>query len=261
MPASQNGSDPHVGGADDQASASPARKAWWQTSQEYDRGLRAFGRADLWLALAVVALSFVALYLKGLHDAGRDYLGEAAQLRVGFAEVTIWLVLLGVVVALRRQEAQSFGFSRTRLGRSFTAGLIGAAIMVAATATLGLLLNGSLQQPEPYWFTWGIPYYLVVIGFQEELLWRGFVTPRLEAQFGRRWIGVLLAGVLFGLMHVPYQYAISGMSLGQFLAAGWVQLLIPVGWHFVLWWLYARWNSLAAPTLVHWAMNWSALLL
>lgn len=234
---------------------------WLQLSDEYRSETRRFGRPDLWLALAMVTLSLVVLYLKGTYDAGREYPGEAAQLRRGFAEVAIWLLLLGVIVALRGQSARSLGFSRSHLGRSLRAGVIGAAVVVVATALLGLLLNGAIQQPETYWLTWGVPYYLVVIGFQEELLWRGFVTPRLEAQFARRWIGVVLAGVLFGLMHVPYQYAISGLSLGEFLSTGWIQLLIPMGWHFVLWWLYAKWNSLAAPTLVHWAMNWSSLLL
>lgn len=239
----------------------PGARRWWRPSEDYERQLRRYSRVDMWLALGAVAVSLLTLYLKGLHDAGRSFPGPSAQLAAGFAEAAIWLLLLGTVVALRRQGVPSLGFARKQLVRSLLAGAVLAVLVIAGTAALGLLLDGQLKSPQAYWFTWGVPYYLVVIGFQEELLWRGFVTPRLAAQFTRRWIGVLLAAVLFGLMHLPYQFAISGLAFGDFMAARWLQLIIPMAWHFLFWWLYARWNSLAAPTLVHWAMNWSGLML
>lgn len=55
---------------------------------------------------------------------------------------------------------------------------------------------------SPSIITFGVPYYLVVIRFCEELLWRGFVTTRLAAAFRHPWMGVVLAGALFGLSHL-----------------------------------------------------------
>ena len=183
------------------------------------------------------------------------------QLAVGFAETAVWIAIIWWLAARRGQRPSSFGFSTSRLGRSLIAGAVVAAIFIAGTAALGLVMNGRLETPQPAWFYWGIPYYLIIIGFTEELIWRGFVTPRLAAQFSHRWIGVTLAGLLFGLSHLPFRYALDPLPLPEFLAANWWAVVIPMAWHFVLWWLYQRWNSLAAPTLMHLAMNWSNLLL
>ena len=48
---------------------------------------------------------------------------------------------------------------------------------------------------------------------------------------------------------------------GEFLLDAAIILPITFGWHLVLAWLFRKWNSLAAPTLVHFAINSGSFLM
>ena len=103
----------------------------------------------------------------------------------------------------------------------------------------------------------------------EEIGWRGFLYPQLEAGFGRR-KGWLLGGFIWGAWHWPliwligYEYGaaagnpagyagfpISGMLLFGIFAAG---LGILHGW------LYEKSGTIWVPSLLHGAINGAAAL-
>ena len=103
----------------------------------------------------------------------------------------------------------------------------------------------------------------------EEIGWRGFLYPQLEAGFGRR-KGWLLGGFIWGAWHWPliwligYEYGaaagnpagyagfpLSGMLLFAVFAAG---LGILHGW------LYEQSGSIWVPSLLHGAFNGAAAL-
>ena len=103
----------------------------------------------------------------------------------------------------------------------------------------------------------------------EEIGWRGFLYPQLEAGFGRR-KGWLLGGFIWGAWHWPliwligYEYGaaagnpagyagfpISGMLLFAVFAAG---LGILHGW------LYEKSGTIWVPSLLHGAINGAAAL-
>lgn len=223
---------------------------------EYRRDVARFTRVDGVLALLLVAVSMTTLWFTGIHARTGPDPELWTSLWWGIAEALVWAGVIVVIALARRQGLGSVGYSRTHLRRSLLAGLAVAGLLVAVTAVVGAA-TGSPPHWRPLLFTYGAPYYLIVIGFAEEALWRGFVTPRVAAQFERHWVGVALAGVLFGLMHAPFTMALNDIGVTAFLAEYWWRLVVPFAWHFVLWFLYARFNSLAAPTLVHFAMNWS----
>lgn len=45
-------------------------------------------------------------------------------------------------------------------------------------------------------------FYILAVGFFEEILFRGFIWPRLTSFFGSN-IGTILTGILFGVTHAP----------------------------------------------------------
>jgi membrane protease YdiL (CAAX protease family) len=47
-------------------------------------------------------------------------------------------------------------------------------------------------------------YTAVTAGVTEELLFRGYLLPRLELLFGRRWLAIIISSLLFGLGHYRY---------------------------------------------------------
>nr|NLD40406.1 CPBP family intramembrane metalloprotease [Actinomycetales bacterium] len=234
--------------------AAAERRAWWRLSAEYEAQLPRFGRTDALLALAVAALFTLLVVLSGLwYNSRAEFPSIEARTRLGLAQLTVLLVVLGVLAALRKQDARTFGFSRTHLGRSLLVGAVLAALFLGAARAIAVA-DGTAPELTGGILPNLVTYYLA-IGFTEELVWRGWVTPRLEGAFRRRWVGVVVAGALFGLMHLPFTYLMDPLPLGKFLATYWWRAAIPFGWHFVFWYLYGRFSSLAAPTLFHLALN------
>jgi membrane protease YdiL (CAAX protease family) len=79
----------------------------------------------------------------------------------------------------------------------------------------------------------------VVVGYQEELLSRGYHLQNIRDGMGTGW-GVLLSSVIFALMHLGnpnvtwYSMLLGLIAAGYFLAYGWVrtrQLWLPIGVH------------------------------
>lgn len=234
--------------------------SWWSPCEEYRANVARFTRTDALLAFALVVLSYAALFFEGLRSLTQPPSDEPSQIAQGLVDLAVWTVLLVGVVVIRKQGAWGLGLGRVQLWASLRAGVVVAGIVIAVAFFIGLVRRLALPDVRAEWFTWGIPYYLLVIGLNEELLWRGFVTPRLSSLWRRRWVGVAVSGVLFGLSHIPFHWMNSGLGLGEFLTSSYWMVLIPMLWHLPLWWLYSRWNSLLAPTLLHFAMNWSSLL-
>ena len=113
------------------------------------------------------------------------------------------------------------------------------------------------------------PLINMFVALGEEIGWRGFLYPQLEAGFGRR-KGWLLGGFIWGAWHWPliwligYEYGaaagnpagyagfpISGMLLFGMFAAG---LGILHGW------LYEKSGTIWVPSLLHGAINGAAAL-
>ena len=101
----------------------------------------------------------------------------------------------------------------------------------------------------------GFVFYLFFLGLGEELLFRGYIQSRLNAAWGKQfkffgvkwgW-GVVIASVLFGLMHV--------LNLASLIRGDW-QLAWPWGlWTFfgglTLGLVREKTGSIVAPTILH----------
>lgn len=211
-------------------------------------------RRDLWVPLALVAADYVNTYVvhRGFATQPDDH-GDRYQLIRGFLELGVVLAVIALTLAVRRQSWRTVGFGTAHLRRSLLVGAVPAALLLAG----GWLLGAAQGMPANSWrvLTFGVPFYLVVVAFTEEVFWRGFLTTRLATAFPGG-TGVLLAGVLFGFLHLVGSFGESGFGWWV-VAANWWRVVIPFALHLLSWWLYRRYDSLAAPTLVHMAINLS----
>ena len=101
----------------------------------------------------------------------------------------------------------------------------------------------------------------------EEIGWRGFLYPQLEARFGRT-KGWLLGGVIWGAWHWPliwligYEYgAASGNPIGYagFPVTGMMVFCVSTAGLGILHaWLYEKSGSIWIPSLLHGAINAAA---
>ncbi len=187
-------------------------------------------------------------YLKPLDN---PYL---QQLLSGLA--TLVAITLSVYLARRwfdRRKFSSLGLRWDRqAGRDFTFGLLAAGVMLGLVFVLALAfgwlqVEGFAWQTAPPFQTWyGLLVMLLVfvaVGWQEELLSRGYWLQNLTAGLNLFW-GVLISSLLFAVSHLANPnfswLAVGGLLLaGLFLAFAylrtgqlWLSIGLHVGWNF-----------------------------
>ncbi|MCH9667676.1 MAG: CPBP family intramembrane metalloprotease [Actinomycetia bacterium] len=156
--------------------------------------------------------------------------------------------VFGAVVSLLARA--SLGLRPPRLwdGLRWGAGVAAPMVVAVAAATLippvrAGMAERTLPAPAGRWLLLGIPIGTV---WMEEAAHRaalGTVGERAFGVFG----GQLVSAAVFGLSHVPDARATGSSVPGTVLVTG------AAGWMFG--WLYAKSGSLAAPMLVHLAVN------
>lgn len=87
---------------------------------------------------------------------------------------------------------------------------------------------------------------MLIVGFQEELIFRGLLLPYLRRLTGAWWIAILLSSTLFGVLH----FAQGGLAMVQITGLGMV---------FAIFFVASR--SLLAVALAHFAFNVLQVLL
>ncbi|MCL4411383.1 lysostaphin resistance A-like protein [Candidatus Marsarchaeota archaeon] len=172
-------------------------------------------RYIFYLSLAVcILLGFIvfgALYAAGLVNLATAEAGSSMALSLFFLLVVFsYLLWRGRTL---RQIISSLGLSRSALtARNIGIGVaLFAAILVVelAIGAFSVVTGISLPTNTAQIFS-GLPAYflafaLIVAPLDEEILFRGFMVPR---------IGIVLSALLFGLLHL-----LSYLSISEFIAA------------------------------------------
>jgi membrane protease YdiL (CAAX protease family) len=205
-----------------------------------------------WMDIAVV-LVVVVLSVALLGWVGRlvlDLLGELDERVVQAALIPVQGLLFGGIVAavlrFRGQSAKSVALTASRLGVNIALGL---AAVAAGFVTFYLCLCALLVIEPLMWEVMGDnadritlmlprmhPVFLValmgVVGFYEELVFRGFLLTRLRRASGSWVIAVAVSSVLFAVPHAVEQQPAAvlplfGLAVVFSLFTIWRKSLIP----------------------------------
>lgn len=122
--------------------------------------------------------------------------------------------------------------------------------LLYALQTLGLSTGENRAmlpgRDDPTYFLYMVAVSILVVGPAEELLFRGVVQGLLRRAFAA-WPAIVLAGVIFGLIHFP---SVQGSSV-EALLYGVVATLLGC----LLGYLYERSGNLTVPALAHGLYN------
>lgn len=99
---------------------------------------------------------------------------------------------------------------------------------------------------NPIYFLMMVPISLLFVGPAEELLFRGAVQGRLRQSWGR-WPSIIVATVLFGLVHIPAITGGFGAKLSYALVAGVLGVLLG--------YLYDYTRNIVVPAVTHGSYN------
>jgi membrane protease YdiL (CAAX protease family) len=156
----------------------------------------------------------------------------------------------GITLHLLRREGLTFKSIGLTLRRRHVAQggfgvLMGAAVVGTVALVLTLTLSGRWNVGAAPWGFVGLSMLAYLLGSMlEELMFRGYLLPRLITWWGRGWaLGVL--ALAFGLLHLP---GLAGME-----AVKMVGTTAACGFFYSA--LVLRTGSLWSAIGAHWAMN------
>jgi uncharacterized protein len=181
--------------------------------------------------------------------------------------ITDVLSLAFLVWAVRREGVSLrslFGFERTRIIKDVLLGLgvfvILLITMYASNLILMLVMMGpeAFQAPDmsqitraslpPLWyFLWGLIVLPISVGIVEEMVYRGYAQPRLEALIGNRWLALLVMAVGFGFQHIAFAFTDPQAALMRFIGT------FVAGIVFGL--LYMKMRRLLPLIIGHWLVD------
>lgn len=99
-------------------------------------------------------------------------------------------------------------------------------------------------------FKHNLPFLLftaLTAGVVEELIFRGYIQPRLELFFNNSWAAIMVSAILFGLLHITYG-TISNVVIPLFIG-------------LVFAWYYQKYKNIKVLIVCHFLIDTISLLL
>jgi membrane protease YdiL (CAAX protease family) len=187
-----------------------------------------FPRRELTYASSLFALIYVFAfqYFKNpffsfFKDFSAGFWGGEVAQRALLA--LICLVPFIIALIARGQPILSIGWHPSNLRAALSVGMLLAVLVIFLRGKFMTMIGGISREQAA-----ALGIYLVLV-VAEETIFRGYIQPRLQAQFGQRW-GWLVTAILFMLWQLPGRIWITPFtSLWIILVTGLIQGLL-LGW-------------------------------
>ncbi len=171
-----------------------------------------------------------------------------------YIPISLITILPAIVIAfLRRQGLASIGIKKNNMLKSILLGILFAIPLILPTIFIGISKGYDFANIED--IIWEFLYYLLCIGFVEELVFRGFIQTRIRGLIKNKKLSVVIVGLMFGFLHIPFQMLKANMSILQFIQQDIVHLITTVILHIYFVYIYERDDNIIAPTITHTLIN------
>ncbi len=192
----------------------------------------------------VISLVYLLIIKKYFINATGD---EKTFLQVGIYVVEIFLVI--AVVIFRREGISSIGIRRGSIFKSIIIGiLLGVVYFILINKTCKVNKVVDVISPESL----GVFINLFIVGFTEEVIFRGYLQARLISWIGIK-KGYFLTAIVFSFCHLPNRMIIGGMSLyGALLSC---IALIPTSLTFG--YIIMKTKSVITGSIFHTFVDWT----
>ena len=174
----------------------------------------------------------------------------AADVLWGVLMQAVFLLLMILAMKRTGQSLGSIGVTGVDKWRNLALGLVLSAIYVAATGLLGGGTFAGFSISLVYVFI-----VMVIVGFIQEIVWRGYVQTRLTARVGTV-KGLVVTALLFGLWHFPtryFQYGVASEALADIFVG-----LLPIS--LLLGYVMLRSRNIIPASILHLFVNVSSFL-
>ncbi|BCK00660.1 CPBP family intramembrane glutamic endopeptidase [Anaerocolumna chitinilytica] len=219
----------------------------FRTDIEYKENTASYTKADGILALLYYLIFLIVYYCMGkIYLANHLYLGIACN--IGLA------VLCVIFVLLRKQKINSLAISLRKAKQAVILGSILGICMVLFNNVIPAVMSGChFNQVNKVLY--GIFYYFVIIAFAEEIAFRGYIQTRIYGLIKKDSVAVIVVGIMFSFMHIPFQMALAGSNALAFIGGNVVWLILLFFWHILFNFLHRKYNNILTNTIFHGFMD------
>lgn len=210
-----------------------------------------YNKKDAIWAFGVYILVMISYYIMGvLYSDKNVYLGY--QINVALAVICV------IIVLIRKQKLKSIGFDKIEIKKSFVFGIV-LALFIFLVDFIPGYLAGYEMLPLAKLFS-NFLYYFFIIALVEEIVFRGFIQTRIYGIIKNPILSILVTAFLFMTMHIPFQMGAAHVGVITYISTYFISLFITFLWHIVFNFMYAKYNSIAAPTIFHAVLDWANYL-
>lgn len=169
----------------------------------------------------------------------------------------LFLLVCIVLVKGKKQGISSLGLTKEHIWSSCRTGLVCSAVIILINGIIpGVLLGKAFQSAEVLVIR--LAYYMMIIALPEEIIFRGYIMTRCKAAMDSKKWAIILSGLLFALIHVPYQLVVSGTDIVTFLLNGnGFTIFMTFLWHLVFCLLFEWTQAIYGAVLFHGFMDFS----
>lgn len=203
----------------------------------------------LLVTIISMILSFIVEIMPLSHDVKNVIAMYAGQI---VFVIAVWIALKWI----DQKRFKDIGLGSFRF-RDFSWGLLLGAVLMTLIFFILLVsgevtLQNALSEPNVSHFIWSGLLLFIIVGFAEELVFRGYFMTAL-GQMDRKWLTVLISALIFGLVHgsnpnvsllgVTNVFIVGILFAVMFIKTG--SLWMPIGFHVT--WNYFQGNVFGFP--------------
>ncbi|WP_375104681.1 lysostaphin resistance A-like protein [Paenibacillus sp. RS8] len=182
----------------------------------------------------------------GLHFSNEHLLKLAIYSSIFILELAPLLFLL----RSKKESLQSIGLTTSNTAMSILLGIVGA-IPFTYQIILDFILHKKEIQLEGANLWLELLILFIFTALPEELMFRGYIQTRITGLIKNKYLAIVVVGLLFALMHIPFQMSMVNMTFMDYLITNWVYMIQLMVMHIYFVYLYTRNNNILVPIISH----------
>lgn len=222
-----------------------------QANVEYDNNLKQYTKKDGVLAFVLFGITMLSYSILAILQIKCEIIKENIMI-VGCIFEALIIIITMIFIKSNKQNIETIGLYKGKWKNSIIMGIILASFLFY-TNCLSDLISGSHLIALKEILILLVCYLSGAVC--EEIVFRGYIGTRIYGLIKKRWLAVIIVGLLFIIIHFPYRMIAYGMTLSDLTIKKFSWIIDLFITHIVLNFIYLKTNSLYGAIIPHWMSN------
>lgn len=167
----------------------------------------------------------------------------------------LFLLIMGIYMKIRKQKLSSIGLTLKDGKKSLQLGLFYSGVFLIVFVVIHWIKGDITIESD--WLTtlYKALYFLIVVAFFEEVMFRGFINSRLCGLFKNPTLTLIITAIFFSLMHMPFKSMFFEGSERLYFFTNFAYHLILCFVHLIFQHFYNQYHNILAPGIMHFTFD------